>query len=338
MLLIVFFTVVLAFPFLVFADPDRERVAQLAPSVLKVNAFNTDGSISEGSGVTVTPSRVVTNCHVIKDATLIEVVKDGHSWKIQFLVSDVERDLCLLIAPNAYFPAARIGNPGKLRVGQPVVAINYTGGEGPGFSNGRIVALYNYEGSKVIQSSTPFGSGASGGGLFDERGFLVGILSFRHKAGGGHYFALPVDWFNPNLTATNVRSVEPFDGGTSFWQLPSAIQPFFLQAAALEAENKWDELLRLAEKWSKLENTNAESWFVLGKAYSQLKRNKMAITAYRKAISIHREYAEVWYHLGLVYVSLGRKNELEDVREVLFGLNEQLANQLPSETMLFQKQ
>jgi S1-C subfamily serine protease len=41
----------------------------------------------------------------------------------------------------------------------------------------------------VIQTSTAFTSGASGGGLFDEDGRLVGILTYRLRGASGYYFS-----------------------------------------------------------------------------------------------------------------------------------------------------
>ena len=64
---------------------------------------------------------------------------------------------------------------------------------------GRVQALHSFDGGRVIESDTAFTSGASGGGLFDATGKLVGLLTFRSKARGGSYYSLPVGWIRDRL-------------------------------------------------------------------------------------------------------------------------------------------
>ena len=54
-----------------------------------------------------------------------------------------------------------------LSVWETVYAVGYSGGFRASVSEGQIVALHPYSGNYVIQVTTPFGRGASGGGLFD---------------------------------------------------------------------------------------------------------------------------------------------------------------------------
>lgn len=62
-------------------------------------------------------------------------------------------------------------------------------------SRGRIIGLhYECDGERVIQTSAAFDRGTSGSGLFDRQGRLVGLLTFKAKAGGNFHFALPVGW------------------------------------------------------------------------------------------------------------------------------------------------
>ena len=167
----------LAAPLLLFslpgnADLDFDLYVKLASTVMKIEAHNPDNSTSIGSGVMVAPGILVTNCHVTKNATSIQVIKFGQRWNAEKQYSDVEHDLCLLYVPAATLTVAQFGND-KLKVGQQVYAIGYVDGLGPRLSGGQVQALYDYDGGKVIQSTTPFKSGASGGGLFNEQGRLV---------------------------------------------------------------------------------------------------------------------------------------------------------------------
>ena len=322
----------LAVPLLLFSLPgdsavDIELYTKLASTVMKIEAHNPNGSTSIGSGVMVAPGILVTNCHVTRNATSIQVIKSGRRWNAEKQQSDVEHDLCLLYVPAATVPVAQFGND-KLKVGQHVYAIGYVGGLGPRLSGGQVQALYEYDGGKIIQTTTPFRSGASGGGLFDEQGRLVGVVTFSSRLDQTYHFSLPVSWVASNLEMSKLQNVAPLSGEVAFWQLPYEREPYFLQAAALEASNRWSEMLELAEKWCIDESRNANSWLALGKAHQHLQQNDQAISAYRKAIMLDSDYPEAWYNLGLVYLDQGKQTEVEEVCKVLGSLDEQLAQEL----------
>lgn len=322
----------LAAPLLLFSLPgdaalDFELYAKLASTVMKIEAHNPDGSTSIGSGVMVAPGKLVTNCHVTRNATSIVVIKSGRRWGAEKQQSDVEHDLCLLYVPAATVPVAQFGND-KLKVGQLVHAVGYIGGLGPRLSSGQVKALYDYDGGQVIQTTTPFRSGASGGGLFDEQGRLVGVVTFNSRLDQTTHFSLPVSWVVDNLVMSKPQNVAPLPEGFAFWQQPYERVPYFLQAAALEATNSWSEMRELAENWSAAESSNANSWLTLGKAHQHLQQNDQAIAAYRKAIALDRDCSEAWYNLGLVYLDQGKQSEAEDVCKVLGSLDEELAQKL----------
>jgi serine protease Do len=156
----------------------REFQLQLAPLVLKVEAA-VPGRYSIGSAVVVGPDRVVTSCHVTRQARAIDVLRSGLRHPVQSQHADVEHDLCVLHVPGLGAAPAMLGSSAALERRDPVLAIGFTGGLGLQFSEGEVVALHRHAAAAVIQSSNWFSSGASGGGLFDSGGRLVGILTFR---------------------------------------------------------------------------------------------------------------------------------------------------------------
>lgn len=325
--------VAMMIPVAAWSDIDYALFQKLAPSIVKVEAFNSDGSVSVGTGVTVDNGVVATNCHVTRNAKFIELAKGAIRWTVQAQHSDLTRDLCLLYAPHLEAPVAPMAR-GKLRVGQRVVAVGFVGGLGPRFGNGEIIALHDYDGGKVIQSTTPFTSGASGGGLFDEDGRLVGIVTFRYRVGEEYHFCLPVEWIAQGLTESHPQPVGPLQGARAFWQRTPQELPYFLEAAALEAQSNWKGLLEVAQKWSGAETNNADSWLALGKAHYHLNQEDDAISAYRKAISIDLDFAEAWYNLGLAFADKGEKNDVVNVYRVLIGLDARLAAALSDYTLI----
>ncbi len=234
----------------------------IAASVLRVEAPRQRGGYSLGSAVAVAPDKVVTNCHVTRDALAVNILRGGLRYPAAAQASDVTRDLCLLDVPGLDAQPARLGRAMSLRVGQPVTALGYTGGTGIQNSAGEVVQLHRHDGARVIQSSNFFNSGASGGGLFDDEGRLVGILTFRLRGGEAHYFSAPVEWalqMMQDSARGNFRKVLPLDSSQlPYWQAGASRQPRFLQAAAMLRSARWEELERLAREWAQLEPDDNE--------------------------------------------------------------------------------
>ena len=81
--------------------------------------------------------------------------------------------------------------------------------------------------------------GASGGGLFDEEGALVGFLAFKARSGARLHFALPADWALPgSMVSSLLGPVDVTKDRVAFWQQPRASQPAFLGHAMLEAASQ----------------------------------------------------------------------------------------------------
>src|SRR5947207_9904868 len=60
----------------------RATFNALRGSVVRVEADRERGGVSLGTGVTVAPAVVVTNCHVIRDAATIRISGGGSLWEI----------------------------------------------------------------------------------------------------------------------------------------------------------------------------------------------------------------------------------------------------------------
>jgi S1-C subfamily serine protease len=250
-----------------WADPGRAQVLKLAPSLARVEANKTTGGYAFGTAVAIAPDRVVTNCHVTREAQAIYVVKGGLRWDARAQLADVDHDLCLLWVPGLDARVAPLATSAGLHVGQPVAAIGYGGATGIQVSIGEVIGLHAFDGGQVIRSSAAFSGGASGGGLFDEDGRLVGILSFRLQAKGAYFFSVPVEWFSERmLDLSRYQPVAPLGEARSFWERPQAMQPYFMRATSLEAAHNWPELLRFTEAWVEAEPGNPDPQYFRDKA------------------------------------------------------------------------
>ncbi|MEO6543504.1 MAG: trypsin-like peptidase domain-containing protein, partial [Nitrospiraceae bacterium] len=141
---------------------------------------NASGS---GSGVIIDPDgHIITNSHVIGDATEIEVrFSDTSKLIAQVVGKDLDTDLAVLkVTATHPLPSARFGDSSAVRVGQWVLAVGNPFGldrtvtlgvvSGIGREN---INLSRYE--NFIQTDASINPGNSGGPLFNLRGEIICI-------------------------------------------------------------------------------------------------------------------------------------------------------------------
>jgi serine protease Do len=211
---------------------------------------------------------------------------------------------------------------------QPLLGIGFSGGLGVQFVEGELVALHRMGGEgPVIRSSNYFNSGASGGGLFDAQGRLVGILTFRLRGGQAHYFSMPVDWVDAlRRDAAAFKPIGPL-AGRSFWEQGDEAPPF-LVAASLTVARQWDDLSALARRWSAADPADTGAPATLGNALEELGQFDDAEAAFAAAVAIDPDDAALWLRRGLLQVRIGRLDEARRTLARLTQLDNTLAGEL----------
>lgn len=170
--------------------------------------FGDDFSPKEGKGSGFIISKdglVITNQHVIQDATEIKVMlADGRSYKGKVKGSDKSLDIALVqIKPDKPLPIVHFGNSKKLRLGETVIAIGNPFGFEQTVTAGIISAvgrtIVAEEGKRLvnlIQTDAAINKGNSGGPLINLRGEVIGINAAIYSPTGGSVgigFAIPVN-------------------------------------------------------------------------------------------------------------------------------------------------
>ena len=217
------------------------QARDFADSLVRIQAVAADGSPSFGTGVVIAADLLGTACHVTRGATTIEVAHPagGPHWKGSVQSGSLTHDLCLVSVPGIDLPAAAIRASGSLQLGERVFAAGFPAGGDLSIGDGHVEGLYPFDGGNVIRTSAKFEAGASGGGLFDAEGMLVGVLAFKARSGTKLHFALPADWALPNGTASSqLGAVAVSSEPSAFWEQPKATQPPFLGHALMEAASQ----------------------------------------------------------------------------------------------------
>jgi hypothetical protein len=242
----------------------------ISASVVRVLVDREQGGLSVGSGVTVAPSVVATSCHVVREAIGIRISGSGSTWNVDGEHADLRRDICFLRVPAWSGKPVPFANANDLRPGAPVAALGFTGGAAITPRFGQVLALHAYDEGRIIESSAPFNSGSSGGGLFDAGGALIGLLTFRLRNSEVSYYSVPVQWIREALPAESQwKSVHPLEATTPFWQGEPEELPYFMRIKALEAQGAWARALELADKWASTSPDDPSAWYGLALAAAQ---------------------------------------------------------------------
>ena len=164
----------------------RASVVSIVSDTVSRNMFGLRQGEGSGSGVIFDSSGLIlTNNHVIKDATKITVTLDDGSQKEADIIGyDKLSDLAVIQIPGENYPFIPLENESTLRVGDWVIAngIALALPGGPTVTVGVVSALgRNIDISRdstltdLIQTDTVINPGNSGGPLLNLNGDIVGI-------------------------------------------------------------------------------------------------------------------------------------------------------------------
>lgn len=291
------------------AEFDAGFITALSVSVLKVSASAPGNKSYSGSGVVVGRNEVLTNCHVTRNSDQIIVLKGALRYNVYSQKADVHRDLCLLTTDELPFTPVPVRRTADLPTGETVFFYGYPGGTEAFFTEGRVSALHPFESSRIIETSAGFGLGASGGGLFDSKGALVGITTFLSAGHSGYYYAMPADWVE-ELRRKTAEPLSPI-AGQAVWELPVAEQPAFLQMQRLAEAGNWTGAVSHTSAWTTAEAGNFDAWLSLGQALLRAGKPEDAVTALQKAQTLSPDDMNVIRALGAALAGAGRAKESE---------------------------
>ena len=185
--------------------------SKVGPSVVEVTteSVSTNPFFSQyvqdgaGSGVIISEDGyIITNNHVVSGASQIKVTTaDKQEYPAEVIGTDSKSDIAVLKIDATGLTPATIGDSDSLVVGEFALAVgNPMGTLGGTVTDGIISALnrdVTVEGQtmNLLQTNAAVSPGNSGGGLFNERGELIGIVNAKSGGDGaeGLGFAIPIN-------------------------------------------------------------------------------------------------------------------------------------------------
>lgn len=180
-------------------DNEVSLIERLVKSTFFVEAYNEAYDGGTGSAVKINSTNLMTACHVVYDYEKKEFYKnirvsnvdhkdEQKRFDAKVLKFDLKKDACILSSENisTYPSVPDIKDFNKLKVFEKVYGIGNPNGYVGRTVEGKITSLYKdtpydlksiIDPGELIETNAPMDKGNSGGGLYDQRGNLIGILS-----------------------------------------------------------------------------------------------------------------------------------------------------------------
>jgi serine protease Do len=147
--------------------------------------------------VAVSSKEAITNRHVVANAKAITLTNAATTFRVEVASADSSTDRCYLrVLDGEPYPVPGVRDYVSLAVGEVVFTIGSPKGLVNSLGNGLLSGLRKSEGdAEYIQITAPVSESSSGGGLFDDRGNLIGVTTFTVRDSQNLNFAIPASEF-----------------------------------------------------------------------------------------------------------------------------------------------
>jgi serine protease Do len=309
------------------AEPSDELLQSLNSRVLRIQVGLTNGQFGLGSGVVVAENQIATNCHVVANASSISVLSGGSVYHAVGVKPDWEHDVCMLQMEDLPLTPVKMKSSRELKYEQPVFTIGYPSFvPAPVTTQGVVKGLFTMDDSVIVRATSSFKQGASGGGLFDESGTLVGLITLKSPGKDAYYYYMSIDWVQALLNKPAGPVVAKSE--LPFWGKPAAQWPYFMKVVFPYLHKDWPGLKTVAEQWVKSDPASTEAWFYLAAAEYETQDLSSAELHLHRVVSMNDQHSQAFYYLGLIAETNGKHNEALASVDVLNQLDAEKATEL----------
>lgn len=190
----------------------EQVAADVKPSVVVILFTGRDGKQQGlGSGFVVSADGLIaTNNHVIGEARPIKVqLADGTRHDVTAIhASDRALDLALVRIQAKDLKPLTLGDPKKVKTGQPIVALGHPRGLEYSVVSGVLSGQRDVEGMSMLQLAMPIEQGNSGGPVVDMDGKVIGLVTMKSLVTANLGFAVPSTALKPLMDRPNPIPME----------------------------------------------------------------------------------------------------------------------------------
>ena len=151
---------------------------------------------SQGSAVAISPTVLLTNCHVMGNYDLVSILENGQGYPAILVHDDYSKDKCFIRSLQLTVrPVSHVESFGSIQHGARAFSIGAPLGYNRTLGEGIVSGKHSSQRPRYVQTTAPISPGSSGGGLFDNKGNLLGITTFTDTRGQNLNFAIAAEDF-----------------------------------------------------------------------------------------------------------------------------------------------
>jgi tetratricopeptide (TPR) repeat protein len=291
-----------------------ELVRRIKPSAVAIETFDVRGEkLSRGSGFFVDVDRVVTNRHVIDNASRAEVHSyNGNVYPVKGVIAvDAEGDLALLrVDAPANQVRPLVLDKTSPQEGESVVVIGNPFGLEGSVTNGIVSAVRDIPTfGRIIQITAPISPGSSGSPVVNMQGQVIGVATLQITGGQSINFAIPSERIS-QLQSGALLPLSELIAASGRNKRAKAVQAF-RDGLSFLSQDDCEKALPYFEKAVESDGNYAEAWAQAGFCREKLGRHSEAIEASKKAVSL-RPSAESYFNIGLASYYLKNYRDAAD--------------------------